>query len=589
MTITAIDLIGQRVATSVASYGTLERATLKDSLMRPSGEANFTSTQADAFVAQYDLLNQLPNVPFNGFSAAVFLDKQSGKHVIAMRGTEVTVGQVLLDLLTTDGLSIGGNGFANNQAVEMIRYYKRLTTAGSQSVQYTEQDKWQLFAIKNSLLLPLAPVLPVLSVALAIEFAAFKQSLATDQGVVPPPGSPGASVLSPTERVDVTGHSLGGHLAILFARFFPDNVDQVVTLNAPGLFPQGDSALTKIGFPPPDNARITRVEAAGDAISEIGSIWPGTTIRIAQENDAGPIAAINTNHSSVNGNDSLALMSLLSRLDPRFANNATGLSQFLQGASNVVPNTYENLLDGIRRLLLGPVTLATPVSFGASDPLRGALFSNIKTLGDSSAFKSLTGKAQIELSGVGLAPLARNDFASLLSLITLSPVALKAIAGNEAAVEAALSTAWGSTYAAWQADKAMAQAERDAGKQTYTDNYLSDRAAMLGALVLRNQQNVADEVAAGGGLRPVQYADAKSGVQLQIGLNNPLGDKPQIWFGDDTSENHSGKSLADHLYGGAGNDTLNGQGGNDYLEGNADNDTLDGGAGNDTLLGGQWK
>ena len=127
MTITAIDLIGQRVATSVASYGTLERATLKDSLIRPSGEAKFTSAQADAFVEQYDLLNQLPNVPFNGFSAAVFLDKQSGKHVIAMRGTEMTsVGQVLLDLLATDGLSIAGNGFANNQAVEMIRYAARL-------------------------------------------------------------------------------------------------------------------------------------------------------------------------------------------------------------------------------------------------------------------------------------------------------------------------------------------------------------------------------------------------------------------------------------------------------------------------------
>lgn len=127
MTITAIDLIGQRVATSVASYGTLEIASLKNSLTRPGGLANFTSAQADTFVAQYDLLNQLPNVSLNGFSAAVFLDKQSGKHVIAMRGTEMTsVGQVLLDLLTTDGLSIAGNGFANNQAVEMIRYDARL-------------------------------------------------------------------------------------------------------------------------------------------------------------------------------------------------------------------------------------------------------------------------------------------------------------------------------------------------------------------------------------------------------------------------------------------------------------------------------
>lgn len=138
MTVTAIDLISQRVATAVASYGTLLKDKLKTSLIDPSGAANFTSAQADAFVEQYDLLDQLPNVPFNGFSAAVFLDKRSGKHVIARRGTEMTsVGRVLLDLLVTDGLSIAGNGFANNQAVEMICNCKRLNIKGITDVPIT--------------------------------------------------------------------------------------------------------------------------------------------------------------------------------------------------------------------------------------------------------------------------------------------------------------------------------------------------------------------------------------------------------------------------------------------------------------------
>lgn len=126
---------------------------LKAALIDVTNNVNFTSTQADTFVAQYRVLDQLPNVPYNGFSATVFLDKPSGKHVIAMRGTETnTVGQALLDLLVTDGLSIGGNGFDNNQAVEMIRYYKRLTTADVGAVNIYSIDDRPVTAGPNILL-----------------------------------------------------------------------------------------------------------------------------------------------------------------------------------------------------------------------------------------------------------------------------------------------------------------------------------------------------------------------------------------------------------------------------------------------------
>ncbi|AMK74992.1 hypothetical protein A1342_01570 [Methylomonas methanica] len=44
----------------------------------------------------------------------------------------------------------------------------------------------------------------------------------------------GLGKLSPKAIVDVAGHSLGGHLAMAFARLFPNNVDQVVTANGAG-------------------------------------------------------------------------------------------------------------------------------------------------------------------------------------------------------------------------------------------------------------------------------------------------------------------------------------------------------------------
>ena len=132
MTVSSVDTLGRMTSTAVAAYGNLAFGPdddLKAALIAATNNVNFTSVQADNFAAQSQVLDQLPNVPCNGFSATVFLDNLSGKHVISMRGTETnTVGQALLDLLVTDGLSIAGNGFANNQTVEMIRYYKRLTT-----------------------------------------------------------------------------------------------------------------------------------------------------------------------------------------------------------------------------------------------------------------------------------------------------------------------------------------------------------------------------------------------------------------------------------------------------------------------------
>ena len=299
MTVTSIKVAGDFVSTSVASYINFSSSNFEGSLK----DGGFTEVQVEKFIQKYSLVHQLPNVPFNGFSAAVFKDNETGRKVIAMRGTEVPVfpTQTWLDLVIADG-KIGINGFAANQAVEMFRYYKSLTTNAGEQVTYSLQEQWQMFAMQNSLIVPLVGTVPVLTAGLAAAFVIFQNSLQGDKGAIPAGGGTGP-VLSPSEVVDVTGHSLGGHLAMLFARFFPGNTNQVVTLNAPGFFPQGDLALAKIGFPGADGNRITRLEADGDGISEIGTIWPGRTIRIAQENDTGAIAAISSNHSSVNGTD----------------------------------------------------------------------------------------------------------------------------------------------------------------------------------------------------------------------------------------------------------------------------------------------
>jgi trimeric autotransporter adhesin len=587
MNSSTVNFLSQRISTAVASYGLLLRNDWQSRLTAPDGPVKFTDTQAAIFISQYDLVDQQQNVDYNGFSATVFRDK-AGHAVIAMRGTESnSFSQVIFDLTATDGLSIGGNGFANTQAVEMMRYYRRLTTAGGQAVQYSITQQWQMFAISNSLLVPLALISPTLTAVLAAKFALFQAELAKDKGVVPPAGSPSASVLSPDEKVDVTGHSLGGHLALLFARLFPNNTDEVVTLNAPGLFPQGDYALASFGFPKTNESNITRIEADGDPVSEIGTVWPGYRLRIAQENNS-EAAAVLDNHSSSKGNDALSLMALMAKLDTQKANDAVGLSQLLRGSANTAAPTYENALDSIRRALLGDTTVDTEVSFGEKDPKRKNLYDNMDTLAKSVAFVALAGKVQLTAASSSLGNSARNDFAALLALKTLSPIALKAVAGSDSAVETVLANANNLSYVDWLADKNLTPAQRGKGLENYSDTWMRDRGAMLGAVVSKNIGNEAYATTNSTlGLNSSStYSDANSAITLNSGDPAAAGGLAKVAFGGDKVDAITGGTRDDHLYGGAGNDTLSGGAGSDYLEGNADNDTLNGDDGGDMLVGG---
>ena len=58
-----------------------------------------------------------------------------------------------------------------------------------------------------------------------------------------------------------------------------------------------------------------------------------------------------------------------------------------------------------------------------------------------------------------------------------------------------------------------------------------------------------------------------------------------VIFGDAEGREYVGRRGSDHIYGGAGEDTIRGAGGEDYLEGGEDNDRLFGEADNDIVLG----
>ncbi|MEI2677288.1 MAG: hypothetical protein V9G29_05175 [Burkholderiaceae bacterium] len=386
--------------------------------------------------------------------------------------------------------------------------------------------------------------------------------------------------LGASEQVVVTGHSLGGFLAQAFTADHSSVVSAAYTYNAPGF--AGVNAL--LGFlnvlDTSAASKITNVHAA-DGLSFTAGLGTllGASVPVRIEQDTvNPLS----NHSVVRLGDSLAVQAMLAALDPVAAIGTT--NTLVQAGSNRMDNTLESALDAVRLLVMGPSIAAT----GTGD--RNALYLNLKTLTDSAAFNAIAGKASIAASSVNLATTARTDFASLLSLLTLSPVVLKATAGNEATVESALPSTWNTAYTAWQADKAMPQADRE-GKATYTQSYLDDRAAMASWLVYRNAQDNTNATITDTNSGDQLFRDfgGSSTTEIRIGslLTGDSG-RRQFLFGGDSADSLTGADRGDHLYGGVGVDSLNGGGGTDYLEGNAGADTLDGGTGssNDTLNGG---
>src|SRR3990172_6361564 len=212
------------------SYAFFDSGKTRREALVEVGKGDFTSTQAERFFGiptdpneasspAFELRHHQPNDP-TGFSASVFFDKSQNKYVLSIRGTED-----LADILE-DVRRIGVQGFAGDQFVSLYRYYRKLTTAPGQPVSYSDSE----VALLNSIRLGLLVNPEVLSGIFGR--SRFRAELAADVGISPLDGS-GASVLPRAAPLTVTGHSLGGHLALLFGRFFPDITDHVYAYNAP--------------------------------------------------------------------------------------------------------------------------------------------------------------------------------------------------------------------------------------------------------------------------------------------------------------------------------------------------------------------
>ena len=566
MTVKNVSQLARFAELSLASYANFgidnESASLQN--------VGMAKSQATAFLEKYEVVNQVEDSD-TGFSATVFKEQGSDRIILSIRGTERSdLEDWLMDILSADVGQIGPDGYAKWQAASLYRYWRSLTTAAGDSVDYTEVEMQKLYMIHSGLWGG-----EDFSGA-NLGYVQFKEGLLLDTGIDQGQGV-GKALLSEESIVDVAGHSLGGHLAMLFARFFPDNVNEVVTVNAPGFFPNSE-LLSALGFKDLNDGRITRIVGEGDVVSKLGTIKPGVSVLIAQE-----ATGALSNHSVLNSSDALALMSLFENLDAALGWNIFQLSNIVRASSVSPAMSYEGVLDSLRKIFLGADSDFLPTILGSDSKGRNSFYDNIAYLKGSDSFRTAIGKVKV----VSLLGLKASEIASLAAseggeayryaLLRLDPFAVVGFdfkSSSDIALYDPVSGN-GALTAEWLSARAELLSERLDAASIDTDVIKRAQALSLhlrGALV--------EEKPA---IDPLNLFGSSGSESLSVGSTLEEGGH---LFGESGSDTLLGQALNDYLEGGSGNDKLEGNDGADWLRGMQDNDTLIGGQGNDLLEGG---
>ena len=546
---TSVQDLSNQADLAFAAYSTLvpgsTNAPANLSALGRSGEG-LPLKQAQEFALRYPGVIAQVNDATSGFSMTVFRDAGGGI-ALALRGSEPQ----LQDWLPTN-TNIVINGAGYQQIVALYNAWQRLIHRQGEAITVYRVDLSD-------------PVNPVVG-----------------ETVLDDLGTATASLVSPSAVVDVSGHSLGGHLALAFAGLFASNAREVYAFNAPGFIDsvQNRAFFGALGGVVPTGVSpngVSTVNVIADAqagptvsISLVAGMHsrPGLAFDVAIENQAPPTDETDVDLTTMNHGmrvltDSLAVYSLLSKLDPQLG--AADYEALLHAAAQGTADSLEGIVDALNRLL---TTSRTPLPVGNNQ--REALYQAIYNL-DNAIPAQMRGEVQVALGVADLAAAARTDFSAMTSLLTLAPLVLipRSDLGKQQ-LETRLASLYSSEYAAWQADQALTEAQRSAGQASFSNQWYSDRMAMRNVLV---QANAIDEgfVNDTSVNEVTVYEDKASNTLV---LRQPGGPGPyptrNVIFGvstNNTPQTLTGANANDSLYGGDRVDILIGNGGDDYLEG----------------------
>jgi Ca2+-binding RTX toxin-like protein len=508
---TTMDVVYQSALLADAAYVSLEvqgfvsGGLITDAAWSDVGGSNsetfqsrgFTRNQFEEFQRTYRILHHQPDT-LSGFSATLFENRQTGELHLSFRGTN-DAADFIQDATLLNPLLDGLRMQLQNGAAENF-----LKQAG-----------------------------------LLDEYGSIRQEYAG--------------------RINLSGHSLGGHLALWTAARHAGLVARVDTFNGAGLGYGSPMAVALQSFwndtvaasfrgSSIDPARLHNFYAeAGPELVATGTYAyrPGAHVPLFIEN---PGNAIDT-HQMRHLVTSLAAYRVFAALDGTL--DAARIGELLGAAANSGPGSIAAALGALGRSLGGAYA-------GMQDAQ--AMHARLVADVDAGAFAG----ARVEVASgrdIASAVLESSQAGNAwrFAVVNLLPFA---VVGPELPAQA---------YTL----------------ERFTPEYLQARAYLLQSLLLRNALDASTVAELGRG--PEFFEDMASGVSFtssQAAAPFPLADAVHYRFGSAGADELNGGNRADRLFAMDGDDWLRGLAGDDWLEGGEGNDTLLGGDGDDVLHGG---
>ena len=588
------DSLFQNAELSVASYATLALGpTGTDANIAALIQAGMSATQAAEFAARYPtVVAYYDDRPNTDFQVAVFSDA-AGNLTVAPRGTEVPQ-----DLPTDADIALAGAAY--DQIVAMVNWWLRASATTDQAVQQFRLATFPADSVP-------ADAVVIRTNADSTVFALANGPVVNGTGELA-----SALALDPDFRVDVTGHSLGGHLAMAFSSVFASKTGAVTVFNAPGFLSSSinQAFFAKLGSAIPTSASIVNV-AADEALVDstpfnlIAGLWsrPGIQIDIAIEKQTNsdepkPFGALN--HSIIALDDSLAVYKLLADLDP--ALSTADYKVILNQAAMFTSASLERIVDTLESLFAVNDELL-PNGNGAA--AREALYQAITGLSKPGTGNTLY---QLMRGALRIAP-SVDDAPTLLTQMQ-NATGADLLAYRYALTQLNPFVVFDSNgsgfYTRFQTGGAnggeLDDYDATNNRQGLTQTYLQDRAAFLERKLYiteftRNQFYEEPGVSDPGSFpnspdaRGQAYQrEAKEYLDLAsrfVASTGGRADSLQHYvFGGTGADVILGAGREDHLYGGAGTDYLQGKAADDYLEAGLGLDLYNYGVndGDDTIL-----
>nr|VFK06245.1 MAG: Serine protease, subtilase family [Candidatus Kentron sp. LPFa]VFK25418.1 MAG: Serine protease, subtilase family [Candidatus Kentron sp. LPFa] len=331
------------------------------------------------------------------------------------------------------------------------------------------------------------------------------------------------------DQVLVTGHSLGGAMVETFMKSHNDSIYKAVTFASPG------ASVNYFGGP---DSRITSFEREGDLVPDFPLEKNGKKyIHFDYQ------GSINWEKGPIDSHDIVKYREAASMIGDK-----TDILDRIQGEQYIIiGNTSDDTLDGSGKILLKDQYL---LGFAGNDTLDGG-GGNDRLYGGSGNDTYLYDRDEghdtiVETSGTDT--LEIRDDASGRDLDSFTDLQFSK-SGNNLDI--------------WIEVQGAVSTDADEGRITITNQGSANKQVERVKIRLDD-----DKSYVGGSSNYLNLTQAWRNIN-QAGIS----DLTRVFHGSVGSDELTGTSAGNHMFGGSGSDTLHGKGGNDFLYGGSGNDT----------------